>query len=180
MQFHIWCNCATLKCKHCPIPALSHAWWGNFPRRFAVGHEGLGCLTLSMSESGASRGEQASWEPINSAPWIRSFTPTLRRPRRSMVDRGTSSSALMGYQPSVSHTTVAGDSGFASAVSLASSGLTELRSHLAIPHTQSARVFAGVSSLSVIFFKADLRLWSTSTSYLKIINGPRYTTNIYQ
>lgn len=123
-----------------------------------------------MSESGASRGGQASWEPISSAPWIKSFTPTLRRPFRSMADRGASSSALMEYQPSVSQTTAAGDSGFGRAGSAASSDLTGLCSRLAIPHTQSTMVLAGVSSLSVIFFRADLRLWSTSTSYLKRIN----------
>lgn len=128
------------------------------------------CSTFNMTDSGASRGEQASWDPTSSAPWMINFPPMASRPLWSMAVNGTSSWALMAYHPSVSQTTATGFSTLESApcgvwmsLRLVLLGSWPLET---TPQTQRTRVLAAVSSFSMIFLRAGLRLWSTSTSYL--------------
>lgn len=120
-------------------------------------------FTFNMRVSGASRGEQASWNPTSWAPWVINFPPMASRPLSSMVVKGSSSWALMAYQPSVSHTTAKGLSTLPSPPGVSALGELPLE---ATPQTQRTSLLAAVSSLSMIFLRAGLRLWSTSTSYL--------------
>lgn len=111
-------------------------------------------LTFSIKDSGTSRGVQASWGPTSSAPWVTSLSPTFNRPLRSKAVRGGSNTALSRYHPSVSQTVGTGPS------------VLPAVSEVSTSHTHRTIVLAEESSLSVIFFRADLWLLSISTSYL--------------